>query len=199
MNQRQHLFSKITILRVTKIYVVLLCITITETFANEAYLEGFSLKVENVDIINIDNVRTKQQTVITVKVVDEKGDPISRVTVLIKGTSRKIITDFDRNYSLDVEDSNSILVDDFNNDQKKDILLLGNLYSSEVEIPRNDISYDYLLKGKQNSQFEFVSNKTSGLWEVGDVKDAAFIKAGASKAIFIARNNGKLSLIKMNK
>ena len=33
-----------------------------------------------------------------------------------------IITDFDRNYSLDVEDSNSILVDDFNNDQKKDIL-----------------------------------------------------------------------------
>ena len=102
----------------------------------------------------IDNVRTKQQTVITVKVVDEKGDPISRVTVLIKGTSRKIITDFDRNYSLDVEDSNSILVDDFNNDQKKDILLLGNLYGSEVE---------------------------------------------TSKAILIAGNNYKLSLIKLNK
>ena len=67
MNQRQHLFSKITILRVTKIYVVLLCITITETFANEAYLEGFSLKVEKVNIINIDNMRTKQQTVVTVK------------------------------------------------------------------------------------------------------------------------------------
>ena len=154
MNQRQHLFSKITILRVTKIYVVLLCITITETFANEAYLEGFSLKVENVNIINIDNVRTKQQTVITVKVVDEKGDPISRVTVLIKGTPRKIITDFDRNYSLDVEDSNSILVDDFNNDKKKDVLLLGNLYGSELE---------------------------------------------TSKAILIAGNNNKLSLIKLNK
>ena len=154
MNQRQHLFSKITILRVTKIYVVLLCIMITETFANEAYLEGFSLKVENVNIINIDNVRTKQQTVITVKVVDEKGDPISSVTVLIKGTSREIITDFDRNYSLDVEDSNSILVDDFNNDKKKDVLLLGNLYGSELE---------------------------------------------TSKAILIAGNNNKLSLIKLNK
>jgi hypothetical protein len=154
MKQRQPLFSKITIIRVTKIYVVLLCIMITETFANEAYLEGFSLKVENVNIINIDNVRTKQQTVVTGKVVDEKGYPISRITVLIKGTSRGITTDFDRNYSLYMEDSNSILVDDINNDQKKDILLLGNLYGSEVE---------------------------------------------TSKAILIARNNGKLSLIKPNK
>ena len=48
-------------------YVVLLYITITKTFANEAYLEGFSLKVEKVNIINIDNMRTKQQTVVTVK------------------------------------------------------------------------------------------------------------------------------------
>jgi len=154
MKQRQPLFSKITIIRVTKIYVVLLCIMITETFANEAYLEGFSLKVENVNIINIDNVRTKQQTVVTGKVVDEKGYPISRITVLIKGTSRGITTDFDRNYSLYMEDSNSILVDDINNDQKKDILLLGNLYGSEVE---------------------------------------------TSKAILIAGNNYKLSLIKLNK
>ena len=94
---------------------------------------------------------------------------------------------------------NKILVDDFNNDQKKDILLVGNLYGSEVETPRNDASYGSLLIGKQNSQFEFVSNETSGLWAGGDVKDAAFIKVGASKAILIARNNGKLSLIKLNK
>tara|TARA_B110000259_G_scaffold70103_1_gene82649 strand:- start:253 stop:3609 length:3357 start_codon:yes stop_codon:yes gene_type:complete len=94
---------------------------------------------------------------------------------------------------------NKILVDDFNNDQKKDILLLGNLYGSEVETPRNDASYGCLLKGTQNSGFEFVSNETSGLWADADVKDAAFIKVGTSKAILIARNNGKLSLIKLNK
>ena len=94
---------------------------------------------------------------------------------------------------------NKILVDDFNNDQKKDILLLGNLYGSEVETPRNDASYGSLLTGKQNNQFEFVSNDTSGLWAGGDVKDAAFIKVGTSKAILIARNNGKLSLMKINK
>jgi hypothetical protein len=78
-------------------------------------------------------------------------------------------------------------------------LLVGYLYGSEVETPRNDTGYGSLLIGKQNSQFEFVSNETSGLWAGGDVKDAAFIKVGASKAILMARNNGKLSLIKLNK
>tara|TARA_B110000858_G_scaffold123465_1_gene140783 strand:- start:803 stop:973 length:171 start_codon:yes stop_codon:yes gene_type:complete len=56
-----------------------------------------------------------------------------------------------------------------------------------------------LLKGKQNSQFKFVSKEISGLWVGGDVKNAAFIKVGISKADFITRNNGKLSLIKLNK
>ena len=110
MKQRQPLFSKIPILRITKIYVVLLCITITKTFATEAYKEDFSSKVENVAIINIDNLSTKQQTAVTGKVVDKKGNPIPGVTVLIKGTSIGVASDFDGNYSLDVEDSNSILV-----------------------------------------------------------------------------------------
>jgi len=56
-----------------------------------------------------------------------------------------------------------------------------------------------LLKGKQNSLFKLVSKEISGLWVDRDVKNAAFIKVGTSKAIFIARNNGKLSLIKLNK
>ena len=110
MKQRQPLFSKVPILRITKIYVVLLCITITKTFATEAYKEDFSSKVENVAIINIDNLSTKQQTAVTGKVVDKKGNPIPGVTVLIKGTSIGVASDFDGNYSLDVEDSNSILV-----------------------------------------------------------------------------------------
>jgi|TARA_B110000503_G_scaffold50029_1_gene81122 hypothetical protein len=56
-----------------------------------------------------------------------------------------------------------------------------------------------LLKGKQNSLFKFISKEISGLWVDRDVKNAVFIKIGTSKAVFIARNNGKLSLIKLNK
>ena len=110
MKQRQTLFSKIPILRITNIYVVLLCITITKTFATEAYTEDFTLKVEETTIINIDNVITKQQTLVRGKVVDEKGEPIPGVTVLIKGTSIGVASDFDGNYSLDVEGSDSILL-----------------------------------------------------------------------------------------
>jgi ribosomal protein L23 len=70
MNERQHFFSKIPVSGIMKIYIVLLCITITgtKTFAHEAYPEDFSLKVEDVNVI------TKQQAVITGKVVDEEGN-----------------------------------------------------------------------------------------------------------------------------
>jgi len=94
---------------------------------------------------------------------------------------------------------NKILIDDFNNDVSKDILLLGNLFGLEVETPRNDSNYGFLLQGNQEKGFDFISNERSNLWAGGDVKDAAFIKVGRSKAILIARNNGKLSLIKINK
>ncbi|MFT5166417.1 MAG: TonB-linked SusC/RagA family outer membrane protein [Saprospiraceae bacterium] len=110
MNQRQLFFLKILFSRITKIYVILLCITTTNTFANETSLEDFSLKVENVDVINIDHISTIQQIEVTGKVVDENGIPLIGVTVLVKGTSKGTSTDVDGNYSLDVEGSNGVLV-----------------------------------------------------------------------------------------
>lgn len=69
----------------------------------------------------------------------------------------------------------------------------------EEETTRNDTSYESLLEGKQNNQFEFILNDTSDLWVEGDLEDAVFIKTVTIKVILIARNNGKLSLIKLNK
>lgn len=94
---------------------------------------------------------------------------------------------------------NKILIADFNNDTFKDILLLGNLFESEVETPRNDGNFGSLLQGNKNKEFDFILNEQSNLWAGGDIKDAAFIKVGTSKAILITRNNGKLSIIKINK
>ena len=90
---------------------------------------------------------------------------------------------------------NKILIHDFNNDLKQDILLLGNLYGSEVETPRNDASYGTLLSGKGAKEFEITPNYISNLWADGDVKDAAFITIGIKKAFLIAKNNAKLTLI----
>lgn len=93
---------------------------------------------------------------------------------------------------------NKILIDDFNKDKTKDILLLGNLYGSEVETPRNDASYGTLLLGYGSNKYKLIDNHKANLWASGDIKDAAFITIGTSKAILIVRNDDKLSIIKIN-
>lgn len=93
---------------------------------------------------------------------------------------------------------NKILVSDYNNDTTKDILLLGNLHGSEVETPRNDASYGTLII-QDNKKYDYFENHKANLWANGDVKDAAFINIGSEKAILIARNNDKLSIIRINK
>ena len=92
---------------------------------------------------------------------------------------------------------NKILIDDFNKDATNDILLLGNLFGSEVETPRNDASYGMLLVGVGNGGYEFLENYKANLWASGDVKDAAFINVGDAKAILLAKNNDYLQLIKI--
>ncbi|NND05638.1 MAG: SusC/RagA family TonB-linked outer membrane protein, partial [Saprospiraceae bacterium] len=47
---------------------------------------------------------------ITGTVVDEVGEPLIGVTILIDGTSKGTVTDFDGSYSLEVEDPNATLV-----------------------------------------------------------------------------------------
>lgn len=43
-------------------------------------------------------------------VVDESGEPLIGVTILIKGTNRGTVTDFDGTYTIEVDDGNSVLV-----------------------------------------------------------------------------------------
>lgn len=86
---------------------------------------------------------------------------------------------------------------DFNKDAAKNILLLGNLYGSEVETPWNDASYGTLLVGNSLNDYKFLNNSKTNLWANSDIKDAAFITIGNTKAILLARNNDKLSIIKI--
>tara|TARA_B110000503_G_scaffold60104_1_gene95635 strand:- start:1124 stop:4477 length:3354 start_codon:yes stop_codon:yes gene_type:complete len=113
--------------------------------------------------------------------------------VLLNKNGKFIFNPFENKAQL--SSVNKILIHDFNNDLKQDILLLGNLYGSEVETPRNDASYGTLLVGKGSNEFEIIPNYISNLWADGDVKDAVFINIGTKKAVLIAKNNDKLSLI----
>ncbi len=53
---------------------------------------------------------------------------------------------------------------------------MGNLYSSEVEIPRVDAGSGLYLKGDGTGNFEAKPARVSGLYAPGDVKDFKMIK-----------------------
>ena len=93
---------------------------------------------------------------------------------------------------------NKIVVDDFDNDSNLDVVVVGNLYSSEVETPRNDASNGLLLKGNGQGGFKATRALESGLYAPGDVKDMAKITVNGKEHLLLSKNSDYLQLIKIN-
>ncbi len=90
---------------------------------------------------------------------------------------------------------NDILIDDYDNDGNKDLLISGNLYTSEIETPRNDAGTGLFLKGNGKGRFTPVSIKESGFFTPNDVKDLKKIQIGDKQIILVANNNDYLQAI----
>ncbi len=97
-----------------------------------------------------------------------------------------------------VSSINKILVDDFDKDGALDALIAGNLFSSEVETPRNDGGYGLFLKGNNKGAFQPVNPSESGFFATGDVKDMKYIQLNSARYIIVAKNNTHLQYIKIN-
>ncbi|WP_372975300.1 FG-GAP-like repeat-containing protein [Muriicola sp.] len=93
---------------------------------------------------------------------------------------------------------NQILVDDFDGDALLDVVIAGNLYSSEVETPRNDAGNGLFLKGNGNGEFKAVTNRESGWFTPGDVKDMAEITINGDRFVLVARNSDSLQLVRVH-
>jgi hypothetical protein len=96
-----------------------------------------------------------------------------------------------------VSSINQILIKDFDNDNNLDVLLVGNLYVSEVETPRNDASHGLFLKGNGKGEFATIPASESGFFVIGDSKDMSFIKVKNEIFILIAKNNDSLDVVKV--
>ncbi len=94
---------------------------------------------------------------------------------------------------------NKIVVDDYDNDSNLDVVVVGNLYSSEVETPRNDASNGLLLKGNGQGGFTATRALESGLYAPGDVKDMAKITINGKEHLILSKNSDYVQLIKVNK
>ncbi|MFN0013488.1 MAG: VCBS repeat-containing protein [Saprospiraceae bacterium] len=90
-----------------------------------------------------------------------------------------------------------ILVDDFDGDGKKDILLAGNKYGFEVETNRCDAGIGAFFSGDGKGGFAWRNNLGTGFFAPGEVRDLALLRGPAGKKwVVVANNNGPVQVFR---
>lgn len=83
---------------------------------------------------------------------------------------------------------------DINGDGTDEVLLVGNMYNTEVETMRLDASYGCILEYR-NGGFTAVKSSLSGFNSKGDARDISLINiVDDQHLVMVANNNGSLSL-----
>ena len=97
-----------------------------------------------------------------------------------------------------ISNVNSIITSDFDDDGHADVLLGGNLHSTDVRTIRNDGSIGTLMIGDGDGNFDFMPNRINGLDISGDVRNIQFIEVHGIPHLLVVKNNDFLQLVKVN-
>jgi enediyne biosynthesis protein E4 len=89
---------------------------------------------------------------------------------------------------------NDILVGDMDGDGRKDLIVAGNNYDTEVETVRYDAGTGLLLTQQKDGSFRAMPPNESGLRLTGNVKDLAWITLNGERCI-IAAANGEAPMV----
>ncbi|MCM4157039.1 VCBS repeat-containing protein [Gramella sp. AN32] len=84
---------------------------------------------------------------------------------------------------------NSIIYEDFDGDQIKDLLLAGNNYQAEVETTRSDAGTGTFLKGKGKGEFEYLPNTQTGFYADQDVRALKLLQHQKFQSVLVVNNN----------
>jgi len=98
---------------------------------------------------------------------------------------------------MQISSVNDIMVRDINADGLKDLILAGNLFSSEIETPRNDAGYGMVLMHKDSLYFDPIPSAQSGLFLPKDVKNLNSISISGKSHILVGNNNDSIEIIKI--
>lgn len=91
-----------------------------------------------------------------------------------------------------------IILRDFNNDGKIDILLAGNKYGLEVETNQCNAGNGALLLGDGKSNFKWLDNTRHGIWAMKEARDMCLLKGKNGRDIIVvANNNGPLDVYQL--
>ncbi|MDH4093025.1 MAG: hypothetical protein OEV24_21380, partial [Cyclobacteriaceae bacterium] len=91
---------------------------------------------------------------------------------------------------------NGIIINDFDHDGKKDILLAGNKFDVEVETTAADASPGLMMKGLGGLNFKCLKTFESGFFVPYNVKDIQPIKIKDDWAILVGINNEGLRIFR---
>jgi hypothetical protein len=94
---------------------------------------------------------------------------------------------------------NGIIVKDFDQDGKKDILLAGNKFDVEVETTAADASPGLLMKGMGDFNFRCLKPFESGFFVPYNVKDIQAIRIKDQWGILVGINNEPLRIFLTNR
>ncbi len=89
---------------------------------------------------------------------------------------------------------NSILYDDFNGDLKKDLLMAGNNYQSEIETTRFDAGTGHLLLANGEGAFNYAPSFESGFFANKDVRHLINLKFNKDNKVLVINNNERHTL-----
>jgi len=86
----------------------------------------------------------------------------------------------------------AIMIDDFDGDGKKDILLAGNIEQTRIKIGKVDANHGVLLKGDGKGGFLYLDQDISGLKLLGCVRDLVTLgERNGKKLVMAGINNGQ--------
>lgn len=88
----------------------------------------------------------------------------------------------------------ALLLDDYDGDGIKDIIVGGNFYGSNMYQARYDGSYGLILKSDEKGNFKSVIPSQSGLLLNDEIRDMQIIKVNKLPCYLIARNNNTLQV-----
>ncbi len=91
-----------------------------------------------------------------------------------------------------------ILMEDFNNDGKKDILLAGGNTWTRIKFGRYAANHGVLLLGDGKNNFSYIPQSKSGLNLKGNVRSLQTINSGKSKRVIVGINDGAALILERN-